>query len=160
LRRSARSGRNHSLAGRVSFPAKAKPVQPFADRAAMHRHVVDRGHFPDDPVPCQVALGSQPRVQPSGERGQLALRTVPLRFWQQATAFSFQDGHVIHKARRNPKVPSGLFVPAPLLNKGDELAAKVHRMCLAQSCPLYPARTEDQRSPDLGLLNRTGCDTL
>jgi hypothetical protein len=80
LRRSARSGRNCSLAGRVSFPAKAKPVQPFADQAAMHRHVVNRGHCPDDPVPCHVALGSQPRVQPSGERGQLALRMVALRF--------------------------------------------------------------------------------
>jgi hypothetical protein len=135
LRRSARSGRNCSLAGRVSFPAKAMPVQPFADRAAMHRHAVNRGHFPDDPVPCQVALGSQPRVQASGERGQLALRMVPLPFWQQATAFTLQDDHVIHKARRHPKVPGGLSVPAPLLDKGDDPAAKVHRMCLAQSCP-------------------------
>ena len=52
--------------------AETKPVQPFADRTAMYRHAMDRGHFHDDLVQCQVALDRQPRAQPGGERGKLA----------------------------------------------------------------------------------------
>jgi hypothetical protein len=64
--------------------AEAKPVQPSADRPAMHRHAMHRGHFRDDPVQRQIALGRQPRAQPVAVGGQLALGVVALRLGRKA----------------------------------------------------------------------------
>jgi len=140
--------------------AEAEPVQPFADRSAMHRHTMHCGHFCHDPIQRQVALGSQPLAQPRGERGQLALRMVTLNFREQATALAFQNDHVVHKARRHPKVPGRLTMTVPLLDKGDDPAAKFHRMCLAHSNPLYLARSENHKILNLGILNQTNRDNL
>ena len=94
----------------------------------MHRHALDRSHFPDDLVQRQVALSRQPRAQPDAERGQLTLRMVALRFREQTTALAFQDDHVVYKTRRHQEVPCRLTVPVPLLHKRYNPAAKLHRM--------------------------------
>ena len=72
LRRPATSGRRISLVRRGFFMAEAKPVQPSADRAAMHAHPMHGGQFGHELVQRQVALGRQPRAQPGGARGKLA----------------------------------------------------------------------------------------
>ena len=97
--------------------AEAKPVQPFADRTAMHRHAMDRGHFHGDLVQRRVALDCQPVAQPSAEAGQLALGMIALCLRHEATALALQDHHVVHEARRNPKVPRGLSMAMTFLTK-------------------------------------------
>ena len=140
--------------------AEAKPVQPFADRTAMHRHAMDRGHFHDDLVQRQVALDRQPVAQPGAEAGQLALGMIALCLRHEATALALQDHHVGHEARRNPKVPRGLSMAMTFLNEGDDTAAKFHRMWLAHSNPLYLAGPGNHKPLNLGILNRKGSDTL
>lgn len=108
--------------------AEAKPVQPSADRTAMHRHRVDRAHFRNDLVQRQVTLGRQPVPHPAGVAGQLALRTIALLSRDKAPAFALQDHHVIDELRRNPEVPRRFTMPVPLLDKGDNATAKLHRM--------------------------------
>ena len=140
--------------------AEAKPVQPFADRTAMYRHAMDRGHFHDDLVQCQVALDRQPLAQPGAEAGQLALGMIALRLRHEATALALEDHHVVHEARRNPKVPRGLSMAMTLLNEDDHPAAKFHRMCFAHSDPLHLVGEWNHKPGSLGSLNRKGSDTL
>ena len=143
--------------------AEAKPVQPFADRAAMPRHAMPRhamprGQFRDDLVQRQVALDRQPVAQPGAAARQLARGTIALRLRQEATVLALEDHHVVHKARRHPKMPRGLPVPMPLLDKRDDPTAKFHRMWPAHSDPLHLARSGSHNPRNLGILNRKGSD--
>ena len=128
LRRSAMSGRRISLASSVFFMAEAKPVQPSADRTAMHRHALNCGQFGHHVVQRQVTLDRQPIPQPATVRGQLACSMIALRLGHKTACLAFEDHHVIHKARRHPKVPRRLSMTMPLFNKGDDAAAKFNRM--------------------------------
>ena len=140
--------------------AEAKPVQPFADRAAMHRHAMHRGHFRDDLVQRQVALDRQPVPKPGGVGGQLALGMVALSLRQKAPALALQDYHVVHETRRHTKVPRRHSMPMPFLNKRDNPAAKFHRMCSSHSDPLHLARSANHKPLNLGILNRKKSDVL
>ena len=113
--------------------AETKPVQPFADRTAMHLEAVNRGQFGDDLVQSKVALDRKPVLQPATVRGQLALAVVALRLGRKPAAFALQDHPVVPETRRNPKMPSGLTMTVPLFNKGDHPAPQLDRMWLAHS---------------------------
>ena len=78
--------------------AEAKPVQPSADRPAMHGQAMHRSHLGHDLVQRQVALHRQPIPEPVVEAGQLALGMVALHLWQKAPALAFQNDHVVHEA--------------------------------------------------------------
>ena len=117
--------------------AEAKSVQPFADRSAMHGHAVNRGQLRADLVQRQVGLGHQPIPHPICIRRQFAIAAVALPLRHQPTAFTLQDHHVIHEFRRNPEVPRCLTMSVTLLNKGDNPAAKFHRMWSAHPIPLH-----------------------
>ena len=140
--------------------AETKPVQPFADRTAMHRQAVNRRQFRDDLVQRQVSLNRQPILQPCAIGGQLALGMIALRLGHKPTALTLQDHHVVHKARRNPKMPCGLTMPVPLLDKSNDPAPKLHRMCFTHSKPLSLVGIPNHKSTRLGILNRKGSDTL
>ena len=103
--------------------AEAKPVQPPADRAAMHAQAVNGGEVRDDLVQRQVAFGCDPVPQPGGTGGQPALGMIALALRCKTPTRALQDHHVVHKTRRNPKVPRGLAMPVPRFNKGDNPAA-------------------------------------
>jgi hypothetical protein len=118
------------------FMAEAKPVQPFADRAAMHRHAMDRRHLGHDRVQRQVGLDPQPFAHPVRVTGQLALGMIALRLGCQAPRLALQDHHVVHEPRRDPEVPCSFSVSMPFLDKGDDPAPQFHRMWLAHSEPL------------------------
>ena len=133
---------------------EAKPMQPFADRTAMHRHAMDRGHFHGDLVQRQVAIDHQPIAQPSAKAGELALGMIALCLRHKATALALQDHHVVHEARRNPKVPRGLSKAMTFRKEGGDTAAKFHRMWLAHSNPLYLAGPENHKPLNLGIPNR------
>ena len=135
LRLSATSGRNCSLASSVFFMAEAMPVQPFAHRTAMHANAMNRGHFRDDLVQRQIALGCKPIHNPSAIPFQLALGMIALALRQRPTTFAFQKHHIVHRTRRNPKVTRGLPMPVPLLDECNDATAKFHRMCSARSAP-------------------------
>ena len=75
--------------------AEAEPVQPFADRSAMHRNIMDSGHLGHDPVQRQVAPNRQPVAQPAVAGCQFALRMAALDLWQKPPALAFQNDHVI-----------------------------------------------------------------
>lgn len=79
--------------------AEAKPVQPFSNRSAMHRHPMNRGQFHHDLVQRQVTLFHEPRPHPALERGELTGPAPPPRLGFKALARALQDHHVIHKAR-------------------------------------------------------------
>ena len=103
--------------------AQPKPVQPFAHRSAMHGQAMHGGQFGHDLVQRQVALHRQPVPKPAATRRQLALGMVALNLRQQAPALTFQNDHVVHEARRHPKVPRCLSMTVTFLNKGDNPAA-------------------------------------
>jgi hypothetical protein len=108
--------------------AEAKPVQPFADRAAMHAHAMHRGEFGHDLVQRQITLDHQPVPHPTDVGGQLALGMIALFSRRKAPAFALQDHHVIDELRRNPEVPRRFPMSVPLLHKRDNTTAKLHRM--------------------------------
>ena len=103
-------------------------MQPSADRAAMQGHAMNRAHFHDDLVQRQVTLDHQPLPQPVAEGRNLAHGMVALNLGRKTPALPLQDDHIVQKARRDPKVPRGFSVPMTLLDKGDDPAAKFHRM--------------------------------
>lgn len=94
----------------------------------MHGDTMHRGHLGHDPVQRQITLGRKPLPQPTTEGGKFALGVVALGFRRKTAGLAFEDHHVVHKARRHPKVPRRLTMPMPLLNKGKHPAAKFHRM--------------------------------
>lgn len=108
--------------------ADAKPVQPFADRSAMHAHAVGGVQLGADLIQRQVALDRQTIPHPTRVGGQLALGMIALFSRHKAPAFALQDHLVIDELRRNPEVPRRFTMPAPLLHKRDNSAAKLHRM--------------------------------
>ena len=108
--------------------AEAKPVQPFADRTAMHAHSVHHRQLSHDLVQRQVALHRQPVPQPASVGGQLALCVIALSQRGKAAAVTLQDHHVVHEPRRNPEVPRSLPMPMTFLNKRDHAAAQLYRM--------------------------------
>ena len=110
-------------------------MQPFADRAAMHAHAMKRSQFPDDLVQRQIALDRQPVAHPTIKGRELAIAAMALALRHQPAAFALQDHHVIHEFRRNPEVTRGLSMPVPLLYKGDNSAAKLHRMWFTHPIP-------------------------
>lgn len=160
LRRSAMSGRRISLASSVFFMAEAKPVQPSADRAAVHRHAMNRGHFHDDLVQRQVTFDRQPIPKPAPIRRQLALGMIALRFRRKTAALALQDHHVIHEPRRHPKMTRRLSMSVPFLDKRNDPAPKLYRMWLAHSYPLHLAGLPNHNPLNLGILNRNTGDTL
>jgi hypothetical protein len=87
---------------------ETEPMQPSADRSAMHRHTMHCGHFPHDPVQRHVTLDSPPLAQPAVERGERALGMIALRLGQQGAARALGNDHIVHKARRHPKMPAAL----------------------------------------------------
>ena len=64
--------------------AEAKPVQPLADRAAMHRNAMDQSHLRDDLVQSKVTLRRKPVTQPAVVAGKFALSMVALNLRPQA----------------------------------------------------------------------------
>ena len=91
LRRSATSGRKISLASSVSVMAEAKPVQPFADRPAMHRDAMHRSQVADDLVQRQVAFLCETVSKPRRKAGQLASGLIALHLWQKPPALAFRQ---------------------------------------------------------------------
>ena len=77
---SATSGRRISLASRVSFMAEAKPVQPCADRPAMHRHAMHGGHPGHDLVQRQTALTDRRSRSQSAQGASLPSAWLPCAF--------------------------------------------------------------------------------
>ena len=140
--------------------AEAKPVQPFADRAAMHRHAMKGGQFGHDLVQGQVTLDRQPLAQPGGERGKLALRVVALPLRGKPAALALQDHHVVHEPWGHPKVPRRLSMSVPFLDKRNDPAPQLYRMWLAHLDPLHLARPGNHNPLALGILNRMSDDTL
>ena len=100
----ATSGRNCSLASSVFFMAEAKPVQPFADRAAMHGHPMSGQQFAAQFIQREVGLDRQPIPHPARVGGQLAMTAMALPLRRKTAAFALQYDHVVHKFRRNPEV--------------------------------------------------------
>ena len=115
--------------------AEAKPVQPFADRAAMRRKAMNRREFGHDLVQRQAALDRDPLPQPCGIGGEFAWRAVALRLRRKAPLLALEDHHVVHEAWRHPEVPCCLSMPVTFLDKGDHPGPQFHRMWLAHSEP-------------------------
>ena len=103
--------------------AEAKPVQPSADRTAMHRHAMNRGQLGYDLVQRQVTLDRHPIPKPAAVGRQLALGMIALRLGEKTASLALQDHHVVHKTWRHPEVPRRLAMPVPLLDKGDHPTA-------------------------------------
>lgn len=135
-------------------------MQPPADRAAMHRHAMRGGQFGHDLVQRQIPLERQPIAQPAAVRGQLALGMITLRLRRKPAARALEDHHVVHKARRNPKVPRCLAMPMTLFDKRDDPAPQLDRMWLAHSDPPYLAGTMNHKPLNKGILNQPNGDTL
>ncbi len=140
--------------------AETEPVQPSADRSAMHRHTMRCSYFSHDLVQRQVTLDSQPLAQPTVERGELALGMIALRFGQQGTARALQTDRIVHKARRHSKVPGRLTMPVPLFNARYHAASQIDRMWLTHSDPPYLPGSKNHKPLNPELLNQTNRDTL
>ena len=94
----------------------------------MHAHAMHAGHLGHDLVQRQVTLDRQSIPQPATERGQFAHGMIALRLGSKTAGIAFEDHHVIHEARRYPEVPRRLAMSMPLLDKGNDAAAKFNRM--------------------------------
>lgn len=82
---------------------------------------------------------------PFGKRGPLAPCAVSLTFRRQAAALAFQNGPVVHKARRQPEITGGLS--APRADKGDDPTARFHRLRSARPDPPLSGRIGDLQNP-------------
>lgn len=134
--------------------AEAKPVQPSADRPAMHAHAMHGGQFGHDLVQCQIALDRQPFPQPAAIGRQFTLGMVALRLGQQAPARALEDHHVVHEPRRHPEVPRRLTMPVAFLNKSNDPTAQLDRMWLAHYDPQYLAGSGNHKPLNLEILNQ------
>ncbi len=120
------------------WPKGSVADQARGDRGARHRRATKRNHLPVSPVQRQIG-------PPFGKRGQLAPYAVSLTFRRQAAALAFQNGPVVHKARRQPKIMGGLS--APRADKGDDPTARFHRLRSARPDPPLSGRIGDLQNP-------------
>jgi hypothetical protein len=133
----ATSGRACSAASRVFFMAETEPVQPAADRGAMHLDPMRPRKLKPQFIQRQIALLGQPPPYPAVKPAQLAPPGIALTFGLKTAGFPPQLHHVIHEFRGNPEMPRRFPVAMPLLHKGDNPLAQLKGMWSAHDDLLY-----------------------
>ena len=135
-------------------------MQPFAGRAAMHRHAVNRRQRDRALVQRQVALLYQPRPHPILKGAKLAFASPTPHADAQAPALALQGHHVVHKARPNPEVTRSLTMAETRFDKSNDPTADLNRMCFDHSQPLHLAGSGSHKPANTGILNRCKRDML
>ena len=99
--------------------AEVKPVQPAADRGAVHRDAVDLLQLEAQFVQRQVTFLGQTRPRPAVKTGELAAPRIALALRRKPARRAPQLDHVIHEFRRSPEMTRRLTVRIAVINEGD-----------------------------------------
>jgi hypothetical protein len=114
---SATSGRPCSAARRSFFVTEPEPVQKAAHGRTVDRDPMPVAQFDRQSLERQVALLVNPGPNPLAHIRQLATARIALTPRIKTASLAPKLDHIVHKARRNPKVPGRFAVPMALINK-------------------------------------------
>ena len=138
--------------------AETKLAQKASNRRAVHLSTA-LGQFADQFIKGQIAVLHQPLPKPVLMGTQFGVAPVmALSLGLERTGFAFQNDHVIHEPHGNPKVGRSGTVRVTLFDKINNTFTQFNRMWLAHGDPPIPQ--ENQRTDDLGSLNRIKPDVL
>jgi len=101
----ATAGRLIPLAGKVSFVAEARPVQPAADRSAMHPQIMGGGQRIADCVERRTGMRHRQPHDPRVMTARLAPPRIALPPGVRRSGRPLQLHPVVRELRRNPKMP-------------------------------------------------------
>jgi hypothetical protein len=75
---------------------------------------------------------------------------MPLPGWRKRSGCPLQDHHIVHKSRRNAKMPGGFPVTIAFLDKRNDTPTQLDRMQLAHGGS-HSIGKWNRKSADLGI---------
>lgn len=109
--------------------AETQPVQPVADRSAMHRHAVHLLQLQAQLVQRQLALLGQPGAPPAAQAAQFAMSAaIALGLRVERPGIAPELDHIVDEFRRNPEMLRRRAVRIPLVDKRNNPLAQLKWM--------------------------------